>query len=874
MFSTTPKNRAVLLFAAILLLLFSPKVSASDESARDESEPAHKKILKDAKAYRGLFTVYRKGNKLITELERDHYKHRFIVLMSIARGIGENPLLGGMTWSDGDEWVWCFRKVDKRVLVIRKNVRFRADKDTPAAMAVQHAYNDSVLFSLPILGEGPSGGDLVDLTPVFMSDLPQISRVLSGFYFSADKSTWAEPRVYENNIEVEVAATYASNGRTYFESVPDSRGVTINVHYSISKIRRSEYKPRLADDRVGYFLTAVKDYSKQNTRDRFVRFINRWHLEKADPTAELSPPKKPIIFWLENTVPFKYRKTIRDGILEWNKAFEKAGFANAIEVRQQPDDPDWDPEDVNYNTFRWITSSAGFAMGPSRVNPYTGEILDADILFDADFLQMWRNEFEHMTPESIAAMTGGALDSEAAGPKDRRSINPQCRRQQDMARQFLFGAVTFSTNGNGDAYETERDKMILQGLKATVMHEVGHTLGLRHNFKGSTYRTLEELNDSRIAEEGMISSVMDYDAVNIVGDLDRQGDYFTSTIGPYDIWAIEYGYSVLNGNEETKLAEIAGRSGERALAYATDEDTQGNDPDPYSNRWDLGKDPLRFAERQAKLIARLLPEVANRLASDGEDFAKARQAFNALLSDYGQAMYFVSRFVSGIEVSRSHKGDKNASAPLQVVDANRQRQALDILTEHLFDDGVFQFTPELYSQLAASHWNHWGTYSPSRADYPIHETILMWQERILDKLTSNRVLTRLHDSELTVGPAADALTVAELFDRLIAATFSELDSIAAAENPEFSNRQPAISSMRRNLQRSAMRRFAAIAMGRTAAPEDCQTIAFAKLSKLEERITELVEDDVALDDYTQAHLEETAARLRKALEAKVTQYAL
>src|SRR5690606_19848041 len=237
------------------------------------------------------------------------------------------------------------------------------------AKAVELAYTDSVLFALPIVAKAPGGGMVIDLDSIFMGDLPQIGQVLRGFSFTSSRSTWSMVKALRDNVELEVAATYASSGAMSRDTVPDTRGVTVNVHYSISALPNTGYQPRLADDRVGYFLTVIKDYSKQGDEDRFVRYINRWDLQKADPSAELSPPKQPIIFWLEKTVPFKYRKTIREGILEWNKAFEKAGFANAIEVRQQPDNADWDPEDINYNTFRWITSSAGFAMGPSRVNP-------------------------------------------------------------------------------------------------------------------------------------------------------------------------------------------------------------------------------------------------------------------------------------------------------------------------------------------------------------------------------------------------------------------------------------------------------------------------------------------------------------------------
>ena len=299
------------------------------------------------------------------ELTAAHFNKDFIVAIAIARGIGEGPLLGGMSWGFGDDWLWQFRKVGDRIRVVRRNVRFTATKGSPEERAVRLAYTDSVLFSLPVATTSPSGAYVVDLTSVFMSDLPQISQVLRGFSFSKDKSIWAAVKGFEDNVEIQVAATYTSGGTAEFDTVADSRGVTINVHYSISRLPQTGYQPRLADDRVGYFLTVVKDFSKKSVPDHFVRYIDRWDLRKAEPKAKVSPPKTPIIFWLEKTVPFEYRKTIREAILEWNKAFERAGFSNAIEVRQQPNDATWDPEDINYNTFRWITSSVGFARwGP------------------------------------------------------------------------------------------------------------------------------------------------------------------------------------------------------------------------------------------------------------------------------------------------------------------------------------------------------------------------------------------------------------------------------------------------------------------------------------------------------------------------------
>ncbi|MBL9123161.1 MAG: DUF5117 domain-containing protein, partial [Planctomycetaceae bacterium] len=351
--------------------------------------------------------MYQKGENLYAELTSNHLNKDFIILISIAKGIGEGPLLGGMSWGFGDDWLWQFKKVDEKIQIVRRNVRFKANKGSPEEKAVSLAYTDSVLFSLPIATMSPSGGMVVDLTSVFMSDLPQISAVLPGFFFAANKSSWEAVKGFKDNVELQIAATYASSGNVNFDTVADSRGVTVGVHYSISFLPQTGYTPRLADDRVGYFLTALKDYSKKGEDDQFVRYINRWQLVKADPSAELSPPKEPIRFYIEKTVPFQYRKPIREGILEWNKAFEKAGFVEAIHVIQQRDEESWDPEDINYNTFRWITSSAGFAMGPSRVNPTTGQILDADIIFDADFVRFWKDEYETFTPAAVAAMTGG-----------------------------------------------------------------------------------------------------------------------------------------------------------------------------------------------------------------------------------------------------------------------------------------------------------------------------------------------------------------------------------------------------------------------------------------------------------------------------------
>jgi hypothetical protein len=729
-----------------------------------------------------------------------------------------------------------------------------------------------------VLAKGPKGGDLVDLSQVFMTDLPQISRVLPGFNFSSQKSNWAGVKGFSDNMELEVAATYASSGNMELDTVPDSRGATINVHYSISKIPSNGYQPRLADDRVGYFLTAVKDFSSKSDRDQFVRYINRWDLQKADSSLDVSPPKRQIEFYLEKTVPYKYRKAIYDGIYEWNKAFEKAGFSNAIVVKQQGDKDDIDPEDIRYNFFRWITSNAGFAMGPSRVNPYTGQILDADIIFDADFLTSWKQEYETFNPQTIADMTGGELEIYNTFTKRPRAIfderplsGADCTLATGMGMQLVFGSTAIMAGADPKMNEANLEKLIQQGLKEVTMHEVGHTLGLRHNFKGSKWRSLKELNDTEKCDGCLVATVMDYSPSNIVPKGWKQGDYYSTTIGPYDYWAIEYGYKQFSGGTNGELSElkkIASKSGEPALAFATDEDTRGTDPDPDSNRFDLGSDPLQYAQVRLDLVKELIPGLVDRLTKEGDDYTQARRAFNVLIAQYGQSTFFVSRYIGGLETSRSHKGDKNGKPPVTLVDAKLQRDALKMLEDNVFSDKNFQFPPELLNQLGWSNWNHWGVRETTRKDFGVHEFVLMWQDRILNQLLSSVTLKRMHDAELKAPSDDDVMTTAELLERLTRSIFSEVDK---TKEGDYSNRKPAISSMRRNLQRSYLEELTKLALGSTAAPQDCQTVAYAELSNLNERLKTLLDNKPVaskLDAYTRAHLQETSARIVKALDAK------
>lgn len=813
-----------------------------------------------------MWNVYYKDQQILVDLKNNQLNHDFIVLTSIARGVSSGMVIGGMTW--GDDVLWSFRKVGEKMHVLRRNVRFKARPGTPEASAVKIAYGDSVLYALPIVAETP-GGNLVDMTRVFFSDDEMVGRMLNAS-FVMDRSTVGKIKSFKDNCEIQIAAVFAGNpfgGGP--DTVADPRGMQVVVHYSISQLPANSYRPRKADDRVGYFLTATKDFSDDSDDQHFVRYITRWDLQKADSSAKLSPPKQPIKFWIEKTLPVKLRPIARAGIEEWNKAFEKLGFDNAIEVEQQPEDADWDPEDVNYNTFRWITAEAGFAMGPSRVNPLTGQILDADIIFDASFLRYWKQEYENFSPTAIAALAGDEdpLPANLLPFMGERGRHAGCRLSVGMQRQMGFAAAALAAGGELQKRGELPEEFLMQALKEVVMHEVGHTLGLRHNFKASSWKSLAEIEDPAKAGEPIVASVMDYSPVNIVAAGTKQTSYYSTSIGPYDYWAIEYGYKPLGGDEAAELGKIAARSGEAGLDYATDEDTRGTlDPDPLSNRFDLGKDPLAYSQRQMATASALIPKILERSVESGEGFQRARQAFGILFGEYWRTAFFSARFPGGVSVHRDHKGDNQARTPFKPIDAAQQRAAMKLLTETALSP--MSFDPQLLNSLAASRWSHWGMRDTSRVDYPIHDNVANMQVRLISVLISPTKLNRLLDGEVKVAANEDAYTLAEHLRTLTTAVFKEVNEPGMGE---FANRTPYINSYRRGLQRITLKSLNDIVLDGAAYPDDARVVTRMLLTELNDKITAaLQKNDLKLDDYSKAHLLDSQKRIKQVLDAEMS----
>lgn len=874
----------------------SLKEQASGSTRSKQEFKPFQQTVKNAEKLEGLFDLYQTKDKgkLYLEIQPDQLDKDYLCIVTLSRGLGEGFLLNGLSL---DNFLFRFRRVGDKVQFVLPNINFRADAGDPTGRSLAQSFSDSVLYALDIQSIHPERNSLlVDLSDLFLSgdDLAGLSQLLpsilgSSYVLDSDKSYFGSTETFPLNLEIEAiyGFTAKGNGDGWIDlpTVPDSRAFNLAIHYSLSELPANNgYIPRFADERIGYFISAYKNLSNNRDPEPFVRYIQRWQLEPADPKAALSPPKKPIVFWIENTVPSEYREAVREGILMWNAAFEQAGFANAIEARQMPDNASWNPADVRYNTIRWSSSldAAFLGIGPSHVNPMTGEILDADIVIDANVVRSLREDYQDLvslnqgSPSSLHASlcgTGlsGTEEKPAANPNEvARSLATRLVERDDLCfgfdakQQFNVGAIAMSLLDDVSLNSADMEKYVNQFIRYLVAHEVGHTLGLRHNFHGSTLLMPQQLNDKALTRsKGLIGSVMDYAAVNLAPQGVEQGDYFPLVVGPYDRWAIEYGYKPSGekfpDTERRFLEQIARRSSEPELDYATDEDVYGF-LDPEVNTFDLSGDVLLYAQWQMDNAKAMWERLPKRYPKVGESYSEMRSKFNAIFSYYFQQALFVSNYIGGSFFNRDRPGNPNARLPFEPVPAEKQREALTALQKYVFGKDAFNFSPELLNQLAPSRWNHWGQPVPvSNLDYPILDNILLLQRRVLRSLLSDDRLQRLRNLELKTGQG-QALTIPELFETLQTGIWTEV------WQPDEASLN--ISSIRRALQREYLDLLTNMVLRRSQVPEDARTLAWYQLDRLEGRIDGVLGDyRDELDAYSKAHLAESRDRITKALDA-------
>ncbi|MBW4456119.1 MAG: zinc-dependent metalloprotease [Nostoc indistinguendum CM1-VF10] len=875
-----------------------PKPSKTPTStAKDDLEPFDE-VIKDTQKSGGLFTLYRnkEKNKIYLEIKPEQLNKNYLATATLESGIGERGIYSGMPLQD---FLFYFQRVDDKLNFVIRNVNFRTREGDPQARSLARSFSDSVLYSISLKSIHPERKTLlIDLGDLLLTDLGGLSASL-GVPATTDQSYFGTAKAFPQNLEIESVLNFSSSSSgdsevASFASLADNRGYTLRVHYSLSQLPDKNYRPRIADERIGYFITAYQDLSKDDRGDSFVRYINRWNLEKQDPKAAISLPKKPIVFWIDNAVPLEYRDPIKEGVLMWNKAFLKAGFKDAIEVRQMPDDATWDPADIRYNTIRWINTVDGyFAMGPSRVNPLTGEILDADILVDASFVRVLKSEYRKIVQPSqtenrttLSALMqnrllcANGLDAKNNGvPQQMQGKQGLLSRLSKMAgeydlcygmeaaNQFAVGSLAMSLLPETTATPDQMKQYINEYLRLIIAHEVGHTLGLRHNFRGSTLLSPQEMNNTEITKtKGLTTSVMDYIPPNIAPQGTKQGDYFPSMVGPYDEWAIKYGYLSIQTStpiaEKPILEEIAGQSYKPELSYSTDEDVY--DLDPTADAWDNSGNVLLYSQWQLNNSRVMWERLDKRFPMAGDSYSDVSERFSTVLGNYFQQIYYTTKYIGGQSFSRIHPSETpsgNTSEvgqrrlPFEPVPVEEQRQALATLQKYIFAEDALSFSPELLNKLAPSRWRHWGsTPQVGRLDFPIHDLVLFMQGSVLRDLLSGDRLSRLKDIELKT-KLENALTLPELFETLQSGIWTEV--IQPKGKPM------KIASLRRGLQRQYLDILTGMVLRKEYVPEDARTLAWYKLRQLNDKLKEVNSDD----EYTKAHLLETRDRIEKVLNA-------
>jgi hypothetical protein len=824
----------------------------------------------------GVINLVRKDDDLYFDLRPENFDHTYIVLPSIERGVGGGAFAGRVY----EPFPVTFKRVGKRVLWITPNTRYVAAKGSTAAASLAVSVADTVLLSTPIVAEDTAHDHTIVSPSVFLTDFegigvdlgraapaPSIPGLLllgarPSFAVDSSKSYYGSTKAFPRNDEISV--NLAFNGPpNALPTVPDGRGIPITVHYSIvaPPQRDAAFVPRNADDRIGYFITARKRYGDDAAASPFERFIERWNLHDG-----------PITFYLTDEIPKEYRDTVRRGILAWNDAFARIGHPNAIVVKDRPADPAWDPDDARYTTVRWITSDESdfSAYSPHVSDPDTGQIIRATVVVDGESLRaIKRGYVDRVLPaqrarvnafaDPVAALAAQA--AEAAAPDE--SADQWCSLEEDSLSQAALGSALLAAKPKASA--AERERYAQQWLYSTVMHEVGHTLGLRHNFVGSTAFTYAQLHDPAFtAAHGTTGSVMDYTPPNIAAPGERQAAYFPNRLGPYDYWAIAYGYATFpnvrsSADEAIALQRIASRSTEPGHAYGTDEDATASAIDPRIQRFDLSSDPLAYVREQYLVDDDVAARLTKRYPGDTRSFQDLRAQLVTVLNDEFENSGVAARYVGGIYTSRAHRGEPGAPPPFASVPRAQQRRAFDLLDRYVLSSRAFRFSPELLNAAAPSRFGvHWGASVPRRADFPIREVVAEVQDDVIAELFSPANLARVADQELKQRRPGETMTLADLFAWSGDAIYDDLG-------------QGSISPAHRELQR----RYADLQMqivalpaafaDQLSLPRETQSLARYNLVKLAAKLDRAV--PAARDEATRAHLEDLRVRVNGLLHA-------
>lgn len=777
-----------------------PAPQAGQRAANERGpQPLAKVIPARATTDSGLFVVHRGDGKIIWEIPDSLLGRDMLWLTRIAAAAEDlSPFTNA--GSNINEYLVRFERDGDRILLRSQGTRYIADTALPIARSVAANTFAPILrvFKLEAWNDD-SSSVAIDVTSFLEEDVGAISGLSPSMRtqfkvrrFDQQRSYVASVKSFPENIEVRQVQTFDAQE-------PPSQSATATVSLTTAQslvlLPREPMRPRLADERVGWFTKRQIDFGSSALKAAERVVLRRWRLEPKDPAAyargELVEPVKPIVFYLDPGTPEEWRPFIRQGVEDWNRAFEAAGFRNAIIARNPPtpeEDPEFDPDDVRYSTVRYVANLTRNAMGPSVSDPRSGEIIESDIIWYHNHLRSYRNR--------LMVETGAA--------------NPAARQLQ-MERALIGETV-----------------------RQVIAHEIGHALGLPHNMIGSSAYSVDSLRSPTFtAANGVSPSVMDYARQNYVAQPGDGVTHFTRMMGPYDLYAINWGYRVIPG-ASTPEAEKA--TLDRWIVERADDPRfrfyGGDGIDPRAQTEDIGSDPVEASTLGIANLKRVLPQLPTWTATPGENWDDLSELYGELVSSYSRYVGHVLTVIGGV-YSDARSTDQGGDIYTPVAPAD-QRRAMKFVAEQVFATPEWLVDQSVMRKLQAA-----GALDRVRSVQASVVTRLLEANR-LQRMTEQAMLS-----------PDDSYSPAELMRDVRNAIWGELTAGRA------------IDPFRRQLQRGHVDRLATLA-GAEGTVTEARPLARAELVALQSSVRQRI--GRGGDAVTIAHLRDIDARIEGVLD--------
>ena len=656
----------------------------------------------------GFMKIYTNddGSNYFLKLDEEDLNSQFLYFSYVMNAPQGSTLTGGLP-SDGK--VLEFRNFKKENIGLYQINTAYIKGDETNNIAKSSITNITEAFVEVFKPSARTDGSvLINVNSILLSEkMDSISYVPSEYkeyvtvnYGRPDESKTFVKNVFNNETNTAFEVTFAfentmpNTGAFSVSAVTDPRYLSVTGRHIFIKMPDDRFEPRVNDHRIGYFVNKSTDLTSYDNFPNFA-LINKWRLIKKNPDAEMSEPEEPIVFWVENTTPKEIIPAVVAGIENWNIAFEEAGFINAVVAKIQPEDAEWDAADYDYNVVRWSSEPDGslLGIGPSVSNPLTGEIISGDV------------------------------------------VNKLLAIKLGYNYRKLYGY-------------TEDNDPLMQYITNLTLHEVGHVLGLRHNFRGSYLYSPKEIHDKNITGNTLMSSVMDYDPINIAPEGTEQGIYFSTVPGVYDKWAIKFGYTPNLSDEER--TELLRQSVKRELTFGTDDDAMsypGNNIDPRTKRYDMSNDPISYAEDIVKIVDQKINELPE-IFSDEEGFNNYTNSFYRLFRTKGRFLETVAQQIGGVYINKI-ASSQDEFVSLEPVPYKKQKQAFELLKKEVFSNGAMNYDPKILANLvferdSVSYYASFGDNN----DPDFHEIVLASQSNILRNILHPAVMKRLVNSSL------------------------------------------------------------------------------------------------------------------------------